>query len=171
MSIAAEWIAPAAPAAFAAILWSVTELDIPGEYPPAVRLLFIVFAPITGIVGFFGVVLALFWHPSMELKGSVASVLRRGEILASALRARVREPLSGRGRVELTGDRPSWRMKQERGWFRPVAVFSRKVRRELGLNEAEVIRRIIEERARPQGSVYRAQAIESRDEPNRQITG
>lgn len=156
MPVWMEWIAPVTPAIFLLVFVGVKAIDANGRFHWELALLFILVGPIAGFFGYIGVLPALLWRPVMELEGDAARVLWSGDIAVSALSVEVRGDPSSRGRLYLIGARPSWRRGHESAGFRPAAVFTGDERRRLGFNEAVAIKRIIEERASPQRSIYRA---------------
>jgi len=156
MPIGTEWIAPVMPAAFVSGMLGLKVLDVHGQFHWGLLLLFIFLGPIVGIVGCLGMVIAIVWHPSIELEGKVARVFWGHETVLPALRVQIQGSRSQCGQLVLNEARPSWQGGLTERLFRPATVFTAKQRLALGYNEAEVIRRIIEERARPQDSVYRA---------------
>jgi hypothetical protein len=168
MSIGPLWIVLALPAAFLLLIRALQVFEILGGFYMGM-LLILYLGPIVAIAGYIAALAAVLWCPSIDMEGRVAEVFPSGGTLPSEIRGELHGSASGRGQLELTQTRPRWEGAARKRWFRPAPVFTRKERQTLGFNEAGVVKRILEERARPEGAVYRAHALGSDREPNRSL--
>lgn len=161
MRTGGEWAAAATPAIFAFLAWAIRAFDILGKDFTGVLAILMLFGPLAGLLGYLGTAFALLSHPSIALHGDVADVFAGHETLLSALRVSRFDIPSQGSHLELFEARPEWQGGADKRLFRPPSVFDGNERPGLSFDEAEAMRRIIEERARRGQGAYRIPASES----------